>query len=128
MVASDTSKADIAASRVMSAGETIKNTLNGNAQFSGLMPNIEIIMKQSDALNSDQQNDIELKRASFEKVSNAIYALLKGAKLEHAGVYQQYCPMAFNDKGAYWLSNEAEIKNPYFGKKMMECGEVKDSL
>jgi hypothetical protein len=36
--------------------------------------------------------------------------------------------MAFDDKGAYWLSAESEIKNPYFGKKMLECGEVTDSL
>jgi Cu(I)/Ag(I) efflux system membrane fusion protein len=57
-----------------------------------------------------------------------MYMLVKEAKLANAGVYHQYCPMAFNDKGAYWLSNEAEIKNPYFGKKMLECGEVKDSL
>jgi Cu(I)/Ag(I) efflux system membrane fusion protein len=36
--------------------------------------------------------------------------------------------MAFNDAGAYWLSKTSDIKNPYFGKKMLICGEVKDSL
>jgi Cu(I)/Ag(I) efflux system membrane fusion protein len=36
--------------------------------------------------------------------------------------------MAFNNKGAYWLSNEREIKNPYFGSEMLECGSVEDSL
>ena len=50
------------------------------------------------------------------------------AELKNAGVYRQFCPMAFNDQGAYWLSPETEIRNPYFGKKMLACGEVRDSL
>jgi Cu(I)/Ag(I) efflux system membrane fusion protein len=33
--------------------------------------------------------------------------------------------MAFDNKGAYWLSETKEIRNPYFGDKMMTCGEVK---
>ncbi len=36
--------------------------------------------------------------------------------------------MAFNDAGAYWLSKTSDIKNPYYGKKMLTCGEVKDSI
>jgi Cu(I)/Ag(I) efflux system membrane fusion protein len=36
--------------------------------------------------------------------------------------------MAFDNKGAYWLSNVSEIKNPYFGEKMLTCGSVQDSL
>jgi len=128
MVATDTSKADIAASHVLSAAETMKNTLNADSAHTALLPHIDNILKNSDAINADKQSDIEKKRASFEKISDAMYALLKDAKMSNAGVYHQYCPMAFNDKGAYWLSNEEEIKNPYFGKKMLECGEVKDSL
>jgi len=42
--------------------------------------------------------------------------------------YYQYCPMAFDNKGAYWISNETEIRNPYFGEKMLKCGENKDTL
>jgi Cu(I)/Ag(I) efflux system membrane fusion protein len=36
--------------------------------------------------------------------------------------------MAFNKQGAYWMSNEREIKNPYFGNEMLNCGSVEDSL
>ena len=43
-------------------------------------------------------------------------------------VYYQYCPMAFNNKGAYWLSNQSVIRNPYFGNEMLECGKVEDSV
>ncbi|MEZ4932962.1 MAG: DUF3347 domain-containing protein [Saprospiraceae bacterium] len=37
----------------------------------------------------------------------------------------QYCLMAIDNKGADWLSEEEEIRNPYFGEKMMKCGSVK---
>ena len=32
--------------------------------------------------------------------------------------------MANNDKGAYWLSTDETIKNPYFGEMMLKCGTV----
>lgn len=43
-------------------------------------------------------------------------------------LYKQYCPMALNDKGAYWLSAQSDIKNPYFGDAMLTCGEVQETL
>ena len=43
-------------------------------------------------------------------------------------VYVQHCPMAFDNKGADWLSFDSEIRNPYFGDKMMKCGITKDTL
>jgi len=39
-------------------------------------------------------------------------------------VYRQFCPMANNDKGAFWLSKEEHIQNPYFGDMMLKCGNV----
>jgi len=43
-------------------------------------------------------------------------------------VYYQFCPMAIDNKGAYWLSEESDIKNPYFGDAMLTCGETKETL
>ncbi len=39
-------------------------------------------------------------------------------------LYQIHCPMASNEKGADWISDSKEVKNPYFGKDMLTCGEV----
>ena len=39
-------------------------------------------------------------------------------------LYQAYCPMYNNNKGAQWLSDSREIQNPYYGSEMMKCGEV----
>ncbi|WP_317044539.1 hypothetical protein [Maribacter sp. 4G9] len=43
-------------------------------------------------------------------------------------VYIQKCPMANNNKGAFWLSMEKEIKNPYYGDQMLTCGSIIDSI
>ncbi len=71
---------------------------------------------------------IDDKRKLFKTISEQMYDLVRTVQYDRAVVYHQYCPMAFNDAGAYWLSKEDNIKNPYFGKKMLTCGEVKDSI
>lgn len=40
-------------------------------------------------------------------------------------LYQDYCPMYDDGKGAVWISETKEIKNPYYGGKMISCGSVK---
>lgn len=74
------------------------------------------------------EKDLEKKRESFEMISNAFYDMMRAIRPNGQTIYYQYCPMAFNDKGAYWLSNADSIRNPYFGKKMLTCGEVKETL
>ncbi len=79
------------------------------------------------ATSMQAAGNIEAKRTSFEDLSKAAYALVNdfGAGTT---LYKEYCPMAFNDKGAFWLSAKSEIRNPYFGDKMLECGEVQEVL
>lgn len=68
--------------------------------------------------------DIEKARKFFEGVSKEMAFLSKYFGPFREDLYLQYCPMA-GDSGAYWLSESEEIKNPYFGKSMLGCGEVK---
>ncbi|MDZ4071692.1 MAG: DUF3347 domain-containing protein [Sediminibacterium sp.] len=75
-----------------------------------------------------QEKDIEERRKSFQVLSEQLYDLIRTVKYDRAVVYHQYCPMAFNDAGAFWLSNSSDIRNPYLPKKMLICGEVKDSI
>lgn len=37
-------------------------------------------------------------------------------------LYQQFCPMY--DGGSTWLSTSEDVKNPYYGNKMLTCGKV----
>jgi hypothetical protein len=68
-------------------------------------------------------DDIAVQRQNFETLSNAMESMLQGA-LKSGTLYKQYCPMAFNNKGAYWISSSKDILNPYFGDKMLKCGRV----
>ena len=129
MVATNATKADEAAAKMQAAVDSFKaNLTSDTANFATLKTDLDSITIGNKNILALKDETCEKKRIHFETVSNAVYNMLKAVELKNAGVYRQYCPMAFNDKGAYWLSNEAEIKNPYFGKKMLECGEVTDSL
>jgi hypothetical protein len=74
------------------------------------------------------EKDIEAKRKSFQIISDQLYDLIRTVRYDRAVIYHDYCPMAFNDQGANWLSNTPDIRNPYLPTKMMTCGEVKDSI
>jgi hypothetical protein len=82
----------------------------------------------SETQNLQQTNNIEAKRKSFQMVSDGLFDLLRTIRYDGSKVYQLYCPMAFNNSGAAWLSNSSEIVNPYFGEKMLHCGDVRDSV
>jgi uncharacterized protein YdbL (DUF1318 family) len=87
---------------------------------------VQTVSSEAKALTLEK--DIEAKRKSFQMISDAMYDLVRTVRFDKEVVYHQFCPMAFNDAGAYWLSATADVKNPYFGKKMLTCGEVKDSI
>jgi len=73
-------------------------------------------------------NAIDNQRIHFQRISDMMINLSKGFSTFEQPLYVQYCPMANNNNGAYWLSKEAQIRNPYFGDKMLRCGEVKQTL
>lgn len=81
------------------------------------------------AANIQQKDDVEEIRAEFEDLSKGMYAIVKdNTDAKDETVYKQYCPMAFNNEGAFWLSSEKEIRNPYFGDKMLKCGKVQEEI
>jgi Cu(I)/Ag(I) efflux system membrane fusion protein len=69
--------------------------------------------------------DIAELRKHFELLSTEVISLTENYGVNQDLVYKDYCPMAFNNKGAYWLSETKDITNPYFGASMLACGEVK---
>ncbi|MEQ9469050.1 MAG: DUF3347 domain-containing protein, partial [Ekhidna sp.] len=75
--------------------------------------------------NIESGSDIEKQRLAFADFSDALYSAIKMFGTTGETIYYQYCPMARDNKGAYWLSAVEEIKNPYFGDAMLTCGENK---
>lgn len=80
------------------------------------------------ALKIATASDLDDQRKEFSTLSNEITALVKASKLTMGSIYLEYCPMANSNEGAYWLSNEKQIKNPYFGDAMLKCGSVKETI
>lgn len=71
---------------------------------------------------------IDAQRTAYETLSTDFIGRVKASGLSSGELYVDHCPMAMDDKGAFWLSNQKEIKNPYFGESMMTCGSVKETI
>ena len=88
---------------------------------------MEILESAKEHAEHIVKSPIDHQREHFEVLStdvNDIITLLGTEKT----LYKDFCPMANNNKGAYWLSEVKDIKNPYFGSKMMKCGSVKEQI
>lgn len=72
-------------------------------------------------------DDIEQQRAFFAEFTAQVEPFVKET-LSDGKIYKQFCPMAFNNKGAYWLANTKNIKNPYFGGGMLTCGRTEETI
>jgi len=83
---------------------------------------------QSSLKEIQASTDIEAQRKALSDLSDNLYKSVKAFGLGGKEAFYDYCPMAFNNKGAYWLSDQQQIRNPYFGDKMLTCGEVKEKL
>lgn len=130
LVASDTSKASAAAISLTQAASTLDlDTLKGDS--TGMIrenaKSFADMIAQS-AQNLANTSGLEEKRQVFETITDPLWNLTRTINYDRHQVYYQYCPMAFDDRGAYWLSRESAVLNPYFGDKMLKCGSVEDSL
>jgi hypothetical protein len=76
---------------------------------------------------SENANNIAHQREHFAMLSDEIYKVVKSFNLQE-NLYRDYCEMYNNGKGAYWISETKEIRNPYLGKQMPTCGEVKEEI
>lgn len=72
---------------------------------------------------SENASNIDHQREHFEVLSTDMKDLIAIAGIDRT-LYQINCPMYNNNKGGKWLSEYKEIKNPFFGSKMLKCGSV----
>ena len=126
LVASD---ADLVANEAKESLQALKNTdmalLKGDAHMFWM----ENLDKMESALTAiSDSEDLEAQRKAFVDFNPILYKKVKAFGLDGKTAYFQFCPMANDDKGAYWLSTEENIRNPYYGDMMLECGEVRETL
>jgi hypothetical protein len=84
------------------------------------------IKEHSEHIASNGSN-IAHQREHFDMLSQDMIDLVKTTGSIQT-LYKDFCPMYNNKKGASWLSESKEIKNPYYGKEMPKCGEVKEEI
>jgi hypothetical protein len=82
----------------------------------------------SEAASIAYASTLDEQRKVFATLSKEMSTLVKANTLTSGQLYLEFCPMANDNEGAYWLSNEKEIKNPYFGQAMLKCGVVKETI
>jgi Cu(I)/Ag(I) efflux system membrane fusion protein len=82
---------------------------------------------KSSAKFISETSDIKVQRDHFKHLSSHIINTVQRFGVKEK-VYIEFCPMADNDNGAYWLSKEEQILNPYFGDAMPKCGSVKQII
>jgi Cu(I)/Ag(I) efflux system membrane fusion protein len=88
---------------------------------------METLRKGTEMIAAAQ--DIEAMREAFEPLSVGMANSVERLGVEIKGpVFELYCSMAFNNRGAIWLQQDEDIRNPYFGAQMLKCGEVKRQL
>ena len=101
---------------------------NGGKMLLQAMKEANVEAGAMDAAQKIAQSDnLNIQRTAFSDLSNAMEGIMRGA-LSSGELYKQFCPMAFEGKGGYWLASSKEIRNPYYGDKMLKCGSVKDTI
>ena len=82
---------------------------------------------KSSATSISKTSGIKVQREHFKHLSSHLINAVQLFGVNEK-VYVEFCPMADNNKGAYWLSEEEKVINPYFGEAMLTCGEVKQVI
>ena len=125
LVASDFDEAKLALKAIIVASDNVDRTELDEATQRKWQEDLRILKKGMSGLK--ESKDLDDLRLNFAPFSKNVYEVVKRFGVGQQ-MYYQYCPMALKNQGAYWLSYEEEVLNPYYGKMMLRCGEVVEEL
>lgn len=83
-----------------------------------------IMHKTSKGIN--ESVSLEHQRKQFQMISDKLIEMVRNFDEVNDKLFVQFCPMADDNKGAFWISKEEQVLNPYFGDAMLKCGSVKE--
>ncbi|WP_330441474.1 DUF3347 domain-containing protein [Flavobacterium sp. C4GT6] len=111
------------------AGKRLENTLNGfdvsSYKAEQQKELKDIIADAKEHAEHIGKSEMDHQREHFKTLSKDMMDMVAITGTENT-LYQQFCPMY--DGGSAWLSMEKEVKNPYYGSKMMACGKVQKEI
>lgn len=125
LIASDAETAAASASEALKTVKAVDMSLvNGEAHMEW-MKDLNVLKATINSIS--EEDDLDQMRMVFSPLSDQLYQTLKKYQVETGG-FLQFCPMAMDNKGAFWLSDSDKILNPYFGDAMLTCGNVEEEL
>ena len=126
LIESNAEKASSSATNIKTTLDKVDmSLLKGDAHMKW-MEHLGIMVKLLKEIKDTK--DIEVQRTAFSLLSDAIYQSIKHFGITGMNAFYQFCPMANDGKGAFWLSRSEEILNPYYGESMISCGETREEL
>jgi hypothetical protein len=122
LVGDDTKKAAQAGSKLVASLKAFDSSSYSKENQEELTDIIEDATEHAEHI---AESAIDHQREHFKTLSKDITDLvaITGTK---STLYEQFCPMY--DKGSAWLSTDKEVKNPYYGSRMLKCGKVQKTI
>ena len=122
LVADDTKKAAQEGSKLaasLKAFDASKYTAEEQKELA------DIIEDATEHAEHIAKSDMGHQREHFKTLSKDMSDLIAITGTKNT-LYEQFCPMY--DGGSSWLSSSDQVRNPYYGSKMLKCGKVKKTI
>jgi Cu(I)/Ag(I) efflux system membrane fusion protein len=125
LIEGNVTTANKAAKTLLESLEEVDMSLVKGEAHMEWMNDLNVLKTASQAIA--REDNLDRIRLMLSPLSDQLYHTLKKYQVEVDG-YRQYCPMAKENTGAFWLSDSDEVLNPYFGEAMLTCGTVEETL
>tara|TARA_R110002074_G_scaffold334355_2_gene504723 strand:+ start:1326 stop:1889 length:564 start_codon:yes stop_codon:yes gene_type:complete len=122
LVGDDTKKAAQMGTKLVASLKAFDSSSYTKEQQEELADIIEDATEQAEHI---AKSAIDHQREHFKTLSKDITDMVAITGTKNT-LYQQFCPMY--DRGSAWLSTSNEVKNPYYGSKMLKCGKVQKEI
>lgn len=123
----DLDRAKTAAKRLGKAIEAVDMSAFSRSGHGRWMDLARMLSEQAGRIS--EARDIEVARDGFYYLSETTIEV--HASFGHAdekNFYLTHCPMARQGDGAYWLQTEDIVWNSFYGKSMLRCGSIEETL
>lgn len=116
----------LSAALVAKDAETARVVAHTITEAAGSIEGLAFMLEHAKAIAAS--DNLATQRKHYSTLSNSIIEKIKNAGMKAGVLYIDFCPMALNDNGGYWLSIERKVVNPYYGDEMLNCGSIADSI
>lgn len=122
LVADDNAKAKELGGTIAKSFGNLDDSNYTDAQKADLKDIMEDAVEHAEHIS---ESDIDHQREHFKTLSKDVTDMVAITGTENT-LYEQFCPMY--DGGSAWLSMSEEVRNPYYGSKMLKCGKVQKEI